>query len=144
MPRAIVGVVAGLIAWMLIATVGNLGMRIAWPGYSEVEAAMRFTDAMMVARLFLGALSSLGAGFVVAWITHRNGRAVWILAALLLIVFVPVHYGLWEKFPAWYHATFLVSLVVMTRLGGMLARHREHGDNGRVGPSAGTGQDGAA
>jgi hypothetical protein len=144
MPRAIAGVVAGLIAWILIATVGNLGMRIAWSGFSEVEAAMRFTDAMMVARLFLGALSSLGAGFIAAWITHRNGGAVWILAALLLIVFVPTHYRLWEKFPGWYHATFLASLVVVTRLGGMLARHREYGDDRRFGPPAGTGQDGAA
>jgi hypothetical protein len=144
MPRAIVGVVAGLTAWIVIATIGNLGLRMAWPGYSEVEAAMRFNDAMMVARLFLGALSSLGAGFVVAWITHRNGRAVWILAALLLIVFVPTHYGLWEKFPVWYHAVFLVSLVVVTRLGGMLARLGAHEGNGRVGPPAETGQDGAA
>jgi hypothetical protein len=144
MLRAIAGVVAGLIAWILIATVGNLGMRIAWPGYSEVEAAMRFTDAMMVARLFLGALSSLGAGFVVAWIAHRNGRAVWVLAALLLVVFVPTHYSLWEKFPAWYHVTFLASLVIVTRLGGMLARHDAHESNGRVAPPAGTGQDGAA
>ena len=144
MRRAIAGVVAGLIACILIATVGNLGLRIAWPGYSEVEAAMRFSDAMMAARLLLGAVSSLGAGFVVAWITHRNGRAVWILAALLLIVFVPVHYRLWDKFPAWYHATFLASLVVVTRLGGMLARHGAPEGKGRAAPPAWTGQDGAA
>jgi len=128
MPRAIVGVVAGLIAWIVIATIGNLGLRMAWPGYSEVEAAMRFNDAMMVARLFLGALSSLGAGFVVARITHRNGRAVWVLAALLFIVFLPTHYRLWEQFPVWYHAVFLVSLVVVTRLGGMFARLGAHAD----------------
>jgi hypothetical protein len=143
MPRAIVGVVAGLIAWILIATIGNLGMRMAWPGYSEVEAAMRFTDAMMVARLFLGALSSLGAGFVVAWITYRNGRAVWTLVALLLIVFVPTHYRLWEEFPVWYHAVFLVSLVVVPRLGGILARHGAREGNGSAG-QPGTRQDRAA
>ncbi len=144
MPRAIAGVVAGLIAWILIATIGNLGLRVAWAGYSEVEPAMRFTDAMMAARLVLGALSSLGAGFVVGWITHRNGRAVWTLVALLLIVFVPIHYALWERFPVWYHAAFLASLVVVTRLGGMLARRGAPEGNERVGQPAGTGHDGAA
>lgn len=143
MMRATVGVVVGLIAWTLIATIGNLGLRLTWPGYSEVEAAMRFTDAMMAARLFLGALSSLGAGFVVGWIAYRNGRAVWTLVALLLIVFVPVHYALWERFPVWYHAAFLVSLVVVTRLGGILARHGAREGNGSVG-APGTRQDGAA
>ena len=60
MPRTIAGVVAGLVAWILIATIGNLGLRVAWPGYSEVEPAMRFTDAMMAARLVLGPCLLLG------------------------------------------------------------------------------------
>ena len=69
MARAIGGLVGGLVAWFLIATAGNLALRLAWAGYAEVEKAMTFTLAMMVARLVLGALSSLGAGLTVAWIT---------------------------------------------------------------------------
>jgi len=109
---------------MLIATIGNIVMRLAWPGYSEVEKAMAFTPPMMLARLFLGALASAGAGLVSAWITKGNGRAIVVLAAILLVIFIPVHYGLWDKFPLWYHITFLLSLVVMTPLGSTLFRSR--------------------
>jgi len=124
MLRAILGVVGGLVSWMLIATIGNIVMRLAWPSYSEVEKAMAFTPAMMLARLLLGALASVGAGIVGAWITKGNGRAIVVLAVVLLAIFIPVHYGLWDRFPLWYHITFLLSLVVITPLGGMLFRSR--------------------
>ena len=109
---------------MLIATIGNIVMRLAWPGYSEVEKAMAFTPAMMLARLLLGALASVGAGIVGAWMTKGNGRAIVVLAVVLLAIFIPVHYGLWDRFPLWYHITFLLSLVVITPLGSMLFRSR--------------------
>ena len=67
MIRMIAGIVAGLIAWISVATIGNLMFRVAWPGYAEAEISMMFTLAMMVARLSLGALSSLCAGFVTAY-----------------------------------------------------------------------------
>ena len=125
MLRAIVGVVGGLISWVLIATIGNVAIRLAWPAYSEVEAAMGFTPAMMLARLFLGALASLGAGLACARITKGNGRAIAVLAGVLFAVFIPVHYGLWDRFPLWYHLAFLLSLLVITLLGGMLFRSRD-------------------
>ena len=37
---------------------------------------------------------------------------------LLLVAFIPQHIMLWEKFPIWYHLTFLLSLVPLTYLGG--------------------------
>jgi hypothetical protein len=55
----------------------------------------------------------------------RRRRAPWILGVALVAVFIPVHVGLWEKFPLWYHATFLVSLLPLTLLGASLfARNR--------------------
>ena len=120
MLRGTAGVVGGVIVWVVIATIGNLVLRISWPDYAKVEAAMTFTLAMLLARLVLGALSSLGAGFVAAWIAKRNRVAVGCLAALLLAIFIPVHYTLWDRFPAWYHILFLASLVVITLLGAML------------------------
>lgn len=120
MARAITGVVTGLVAWILIATIGNLAVRAAWPGYAEVEAAMKFTPEMMMCRLLVGALSSLGAGWLAARITNQNSGAIYALAGILLVVFAPVHYALWEKFPLWYHVVFLASLAVMTVLGARL------------------------
>ena len=112
MIRAVGAVVGGLVTWVVVASVGNRLLRIALPGYAEVEVAMTFTQAMLVDRLVLGAASSLCAGFVGALIAKRNGIADKVLAGILLVAFIPVHYSLWERFPAWYHLVFLASLVV--------------------------------
>jgi hypothetical protein len=85
---------------------------------------------MLIARLFLGAISSLCAGFVAAWVTNRSMLAIKSLAGLLLVMFLPV-ITLWERFPPWYHIVFLVSLPVVTLLGGLLypsrRRRRDQG-----------------
>lgn len=122
MIKMIAGIVAGLIAWIIVATIGNLMFRVAWPGYAEAEISMMFTLAMMVARLLLGALSSLCAGFVVAWITKRNGTGAKVLGIVVTAMFFPVHYLLWDKFPIWYHVIFLASLFPLTLLGAKLAQ----------------------
>ena len=41
---------------------------------------------------------------------------------VLLALFVPNHIAIWDKFPLWYHLTFLSSLPVLAFLGGKLAR----------------------
>ena len=132
MLRAIAGVAGGLVAWMLIATIGNLAMRMAWAGYSEVEAAMRFTPAMMAARLILGALSSLGAGWVVAWVTRRSRAALLVLVGILVVLFIPVHHALWATFPVWYHVIFFASLVMVTPVGAMLAPYNASRGTGGI------------
>jgi len=122
MIRKIAGIVAGLVVWFIVATIVNILFRISWAGYAEVETVMSFTVAMMIARLLLGALSSLCAGFAVASITKANRRAAMVLGALLTALFIPVHYGLWDKFPVWYHLIFLASLFPFTLLGSDLSR----------------------
>ena len=60
-----------------VATVLNLALRAWWPHYHEAETAFNFTFAMKLVRLVLGAISSLGAGFVAAWIgksPHESGQ----------------------------------------------------------------------
>jgi len=122
MIRMIAGIVAGLIAWIIVATIGNLMFRVAWPGYAEAEISMMLTLAMMVARLLLGALCSLCAGFVAARITKKNGTGAKVLGIVVTAMFFPVHYLLWDKFPIWYHVIFLASLFPLTLLGAKLAQ----------------------
>jgi hypothetical protein len=85
---------------------------------------MTFTLAMMLARLLLGAVSSVVGGAATAWIARANARASWILGILLVALFIPVHIWMWDKFPVWYHVAFLVSLLPFTLLGAALARNR--------------------
>ena len=123
--RGIAGVSAGLVAWIVVATVGNMALRAVLPDYAAAEPAMTFTLPMMFARLLLGAASSIVGGAVTAWIVRGDRRAPWILGVVMVVVFIPVHIGLWDKFPLWYHATFPVSLLPLTLLGASLsARNR--------------------
>jgi hypothetical protein len=113
-------VAAALVTWILVATVLNLPLRNSWPHYHEAETAFNFTFTMKLARLVLGALSSLAAGFVAAWISKSRMGAAMLTGVILLGLFIPDHYLLWNKLPVWYHLTFLVSLVPLTLLGAAL------------------------
>ncbi len=119
MIKSIAAIAAGLVTWFVVATLGNFVVRAALPGYTDVEVAMNFTLGMQVARLGVGVLSSIVAGFVASWIAGKR-RDVLILTVLLLAVFLPVHYSLWTRFPIWYHALFLLSLVVAPSAGAWM------------------------
>ena len=120
MARDVLGVIAGLAVWMAIAGVAGVTMRSAWPDYASVADAMTFTLPMMFARLAIGALATLAAGWVIAVIARRSMLARVTAGLLLVVVFVPQHIMLWNKFPVWYHVTFLVSLVPLAYLGGQI------------------------
>jgi uncharacterized protein (DUF983 family) len=82
---------------------------------------MTFTLPMLVARLSISAVATFAAGLVTALLVPGSMLARLILGVLLLIAFIPVHVMLWNKLPVWYHLTFLLSLVPLSRLGGALA-----------------------
>ncbi len=117
--RTIAGIFAGLVAWVLVLTVLNWGLRLWLPGYAQAEPAMLFTVGMKIARLSIGALTSLIAGALVRAITPAN-LAPWIVGLVLLALFVPDHIHVWNKFPIWYHLTFLVTLAPLLFLGARL------------------------
>ena len=114
------GVVAGLAVWIALVTVAGAIMRLSWPAYASVADQMVFTLPMLVARLLVGALATLATGLVTAMIAPRSLPARLMPGVLLLLGFIPVHVMLWDKFPVWYHLTFLLSLVPLTYLGGTM------------------------
>jgi hypothetical protein len=121
MLRQIGGAIIGVIAWGVVVTVLNLGLRHGWPAYAAVEKAMLFTVPMMAARLSISGISSLVSGYVSAAI-GRSSQAALIAGVLLLLIFLPIHYSIWSKFPLWYHLTFLTSLPVLSIIGGQVWR----------------------
>ena len=120
MLRNAAGALAGLVAWVLIVTVLNFGLRLWLPGYVEAEPAMGFTLAMKIARLAIAVLTSLAAGALVRVIAPTSRWAPWIVGLVLLALFVPEHISLWNRFPVWYHLTFLVTLAPLVALGSRL------------------------
>jgi hypothetical protein len=124
MAKTTLGVVAGLVVFVTVATVAGMVMRAAWPEYASVADAMTFTLPMMFARLAIGALATVAMGLVTAVIVRRSMLARLTPGLVLLALFIPQHIMIWDKFPVWYHLTFLVSLVPLTYVGGKLAEGR--------------------
>ena len=120
--RTVAAIVAGLVAWAVVVTILNFGLRAAIPGYHEAEATLQFTMAMKIGRLTEAALASLAAGAVVALIAPAKKWAPWLVGLIVLAMFLPVHVKLWHAFPVWYHLSFLVPLVPLVALGAALAK----------------------
>jgi hypothetical protein len=119
MLRSILAVILAVITWFVVATIGNWILRAVLPSYSASEASMNFTLTMMICRLVLGLVSSLCAGFVCATIA-RNRVAPKVPAVIMVLLFLPVHYMLWTKFPIWYHLVFLITLAPTLLIGAAL------------------------
>lgn len=126
--RAIGAILAGLVAWAVIVTVINLGLRATLPGYHAAEATLQFTLTMKVARLLMAAVTSVGAGAIVGRVASDREWAPWVVGLIILAMFVPAHVQLWNKFPAWYHLAFLVPLAPLVALGGWLVTRSRSSD----------------
>jgi hypothetical protein len=109
----------------VVATVLNYVVRLGVGGYAEAEPRMQFTLGMLWARLAVAAASSLLAGAVAAWVGRSPWRASLITGVIGLVLFVPEHVKLWHVFPAWYHLSFLLTLLPLMMLGGRLAQPGE-------------------
>ncbi|HEV8407183.1 MAG TPA: hypothetical protein VGQ34_04540, partial [Sphingomicrobium sp.] len=122
MLRSVGGIVAGLVAWAVVITLLNFGLRAAIPGYHAAEATLQFTMAMKIGRLTEAALTSLAAGAVISLIAPSKKWTPWVTGLIILAMFLPEHLKLWTMFPLWYHLSFLVPLVPLVALGFFLAR----------------------
>ena len=118
--RTISGAIGGLVAWVVIVTLLNIGLRHAVPGYAVAEPVMAFTLPMKIARLSIAVITSLAAGGIVRIIAPASRPAPWIVGGVMLLLFLPVHIQIWSHFPIWYHLFFLGTLVPSVALGARL------------------------
>ena len=125
--RIVLSIVAGLIAWAVIATVLNFGLRAAIPGYHAAEATLQFTLAMKAGRLARAAVSSLGAGAVARLIAPDSRWSPWIVGLAMLALFLPLHIEIWNRLPVWYHLTFLITLAPLVVIGAALVPKHQTG-----------------
>jgi hypothetical protein len=115
----ILGIIAGIVTCALLMIVGGVIIRESWQEYAAVERAMTFTQSMLFTRLALSTIALLLAAWVTTLIARKSVVAP-ILGIVLLLVSVPIHIKLWNKFPMWYHLTFLVTLIPLCILGGRI------------------------
>ena len=124
MKRSVLAVIVGLVIWVVVVSLLNRGLRIGLTGYAAAEPTMTFTFGMKMARLIIGALSSLAAGAVAVTMARAKTTVPWVLGGIMLVAFIPEHIRLWNRFPVWYHLVFLVTLVPLVALGGALTHRR--------------------
>jgi len=124
MLRVLGGIVVGVVVWFVVISVLDYGLKSGWHDYAVVEKALTFTLPMMAARLSESAVSSLISGYLAALVERR--WAPLIAGIVLLGIFAPEHYMLLHKFPLWYHLTFLISLPLLSFIGGRLRGGATH------------------
>jgi hypothetical protein len=126
MLRSIAGVVLGVVAWFAaVAALGFLAGH-AWPALAVASKhPLSLTDPMLGARLGISFISSVIGGLTAALVGGERFRAPLGAGVLLLALFAYYHLAIiWHDFPPWYHLTFLVSLPLLSLVGGRLSRPR--------------------
>jgi len=122
--RTILAVVAGLVAWTVIVTVLNFGLRAGIPGYHAAEPSMQFNLTMMIGRLAIATVTSLLTGAIMGLIAPQSRFATWIVGLVALVMFVPEHIRIWTMFPVWYHLYFLLTLAPLIWIGSLFTTRR--------------------
>ena len=120
-------VIGGLLAWMVVVTLLNFGLRAAIPGYHAAEPTFSFTLTMMIGRLMIAVLTSLAAGAVVRAVAPGSDFAPWVVGIVLLVLFIPVHVQIGARLPLWYHLTFLFTLAPLVWVGARLGQRAVRG-----------------
>jgi hypothetical protein len=127
MVRDVLGVMAGAVLWMVGFFVLALLLAQLWPDYAihgrewTKQNVFTFTPLMACCNLVFWVLAEIGAGWVSAKIAQRRA-AVWVLAILVGIYFVALHFAIyWSRFPWWYNLGVVVPAVPAVFLGSKLA-----------------------
>jgi hypothetical protein len=113
----------------------NSGLRLSLPNYIAAEQTLQFTLGMKWARLLMAIVTSVVAGAVTGWIPRSSRWAPLIVGSVVLAMFVPVHLAIWSEFPAWYHLTFLLTIIPAVLVGALLPPRRNKDLNNVSSPS---------
>jgi hypothetical protein len=129
MKRFILACLAGLLTWVVVVTIINRVLRLSLPNYTAAEHTLQFTLTMKWARLLMAMATSVAAGAVTGWLSRSSRWAPLVVGGLVLAMFLPVHIAIWSKFPAWYHLTFLLTIVPAVLVGALLPARRNQALN---------------
>jgi hypothetical protein len=125
MKRSILACLAGLVTWVVVVSMINRVLRLSLPNYTAAEHTLEFTLGMKWARLVMAIVTSLVSGAITRWISPSSKWAPLIVGSTVLAMFLPVHIAIWNKFPAWYHLTFLLTIIPAVLVGALLPLRRE-------------------
>jgi hypothetical protein len=120
MKRSILACLAGVLTWAVVVTVINRVLRLSLPNYTVAEHTLQFTLVIKWARLLMAIVTSLVAGAVTRWISPSSRWPPLFVGCVVLAMFAPWHIANWSRFPAWYHLTFLLTIIPAVLVGALL------------------------
>jgi hypothetical protein len=124
MKRSILACLAGVLTWAVVVTVINRVLRLSLPDYTAAEHTLQFTLVIKWARLLMAIVTSLVAGAVTRWISPSSRWPPLFVGCVVLAMSAPWHIANWSKFPAWYHLTFLLTIIPAVLVGALLPPRR--------------------
>lgn len=127
MLRSVLGVVVGVLVWMVGFYAFASALARLWPDYAVharewVRAGVfTFTAAMAVCNIVLWVLAEAVAGWATRGIARRQAP-VWVLVALIGVYLASLHLVLyWARFPWWYNLGVVATAAPAVLLGAMFA-----------------------
>jgi len=122
--RCVAGLALGWVtSWAILAGGFSL-LRGVWPDYALAEPEKSYTLAMLFVRLVIfSAMIAATAG--VAALVAGDRRVAWLAGGLILATSIPPHLYpgyVWDDYPAWYHAVYLLSILPIAAYSGRWAR----------------------
>ena len=133
MPRIVLGVVAGFVAWLVLWLGSEVVLSAMWPeGYGAHQLAFQaaienggpFTanTRLLLIHIVLGSVISMASGFLAALVAGENMRAPLVLGFVLVVLGLLKAAMSWPYVPIWYHVIFTAVLLPMAMAGGKLTR----------------------
>jgi hypothetical protein len=110
--KNIIGILTGLIAYLIIGSLGLYLLRISWNDYAIAHKDKSYTLVMLISRLSVGMIASIIAGISTTKITSDKGKCAWIVGTIVFCVAAYYHFfWVWADYPVWYHFVYLLPIM---------------------------------
>jgi hypothetical protein len=114
--RVLVAIGAGALTWHLILGTSMGILRLLWPAYNAAYPERDYTLAMLWVRLVVFSATTMATS-TTAVVVGRDERLAWVAGLAILGLSIPPHLypgHIWNEYPAWYHYTWLLSIVPLS------------------------------
>ena len=124
MLRTTGAILTGFAVFAMVAGLSVLAARAGWPAYAAAEKQRAFSLFMLLMRLAVGMMATLGAGAAAAWVSRGAKQATLMFGIFLLLISTVEHIRIWEQYPVWYHLFYLAYLIPLAMVGARLGSIR--------------------
>ncbi len=120
------GILSGLTVYIIVGSIGLYLLRTCWPAYAIASKDKSYTREMLLSRLLIGILAAAFSGTIATKIAQDKGKSAWLVGATVCCVAAYIHFcRVWQDYPAWYHAAYLLPIIPITGLSHYFIANRK-------------------